>query len=168
MVESADEIMISGPCIKSLEKFSKLGMQTTTDNVDCATNCDVLMLCVKPNVFREAVADQLRDVIPESTTAVSVMSGLSIQSLTEVRNVCVVSTIRCLTLPPQALFDKAPQAPVARVMPNTPCLIQSGAIGMCTEPTVDPAIVKHVQKVFESIGEVHVVPESSMNGKLTF
>ncbi len=51
-------------------------------------------------------------------------------------------------------------------MPNTPCLVGETAAGMCAGHFVGDGDLAVVQRLFTSVGVVHVVTELQMDGAL--
>lgn len=119
---------------------SQYGVNTTTSNIDCM-DCDMLFLCVKPNVLY-SVIDEIKDAVRENTIVVSIAAGQSIKKMTDA-------------------FGKAVK--IVRVMPNTPALVGEGMAAISLGETVAETESKAVLDIFRSIGKAEVVAESLMD-----
>lgn len=78
---SRDQIIVSGRNQTSLNSFKeKFGAKVTSNNAECITQSDVVMLAVKPQDFPQVVPT-LRSNIKPSKIVVSVMAGISIETI---------------------------------------------------------------------------------------
>jgi pyrroline-5-carboxylate reductase len=82
------------------------GVEVRASGAEVAAGADALVLAVKPQVMREALAGVAP---PASTTVISIAAGLRTETLR-----------RWL----------GPQAPLVRAMPNTPALLRAGVTGL--------------------------------------
>ena len=89
------------------------GIYTEQDNLIVAT-CDVIILAVKPQQAH-AVLRQIHAVLKPDSILISVVAGLSIESLTKVCNIN------------QAIIRSMPNLPVASNMGATPLLANTAA-----------------------------------------
>lgn len=80
------------------------GVQTVSSNADMAAGSDVLVLAVKPQQMQQTVKE-IADHVDASTTVISIAAGISTEKLGQWLN---------------------GKAPLVRVMPNTPCLVNEG------------------------------------------
>jgi pyrroline-5-carboxylate reductase len=86
--------------------LARFGVRATSDNLEAIRGADVVLLCVKPQMAR-AVCSELAPAAAAVPLIISVMAGIREQSL-------------------QAWLG-GPRA-LVRAMPNTPAMIQAGAI----------------------------------------
>lgn len=119
---------------------SQYGVNITTNNLECLP-CDMLFLCVKPNVIY-SVIDEIKDKISEKTIIVSIAAGQSIEKLS-------------------GGFGKSVK--IVRVMPNTPALVGEGMAALSLGDTVTDSEAHAVLEIFNSIGKAEVVAESLMD-----
>lgn len=119
---------------------SDLGVNITTANTDCM-DCDMLFLCVKPNVLY-SVIDEIKNSVNENTIVVSIAAGQSIEKMTNA-------------------FGKAVK--IVRVMPNTPALVGEGMAAISANDNIPKRDIDAVLEIFRSIGKAEVVPESLMD-----
>jgi len=122
---------------KSLEAFSNAvpNCQTTMSNSELVKSSEIVILAVKPQIIPNIVTDLCSD--DEQTIYVSVMGGIKLDWLVE----------------------KLKTDRVVRCMPNTPCLIRKGAIGMSCGSGIDDDESTKIQKLFEAVGLTFVVKE---------
>ena len=123
------------PAVKALAK--KCRVKSVPDNAALVAQCDALVCCVKPADAAEALA-AVRDC-GGAKLVVSIMAGVTLSSL---RDFC------------------GKKARVARVMPNTPALIQKGAAAYSLGKNATAADATLVEKIFSAVGIiVHVKEE---------
>ncbi len=100
---------------KRKDLAARYGIRTHADNREAAAEAATLILCVKPQLAPQ-VCRELRGRVSElGPLVISVMAGVTEAAI-------------------QSWFG-AP-VPVVRTMPNTPALVQTGAIGMHASPEV--------------------------------
>jgi pyrroline-5-carboxylate reductase len=103
MVE-AEQIIAADPRIEHLQALhERYGMRYTTDNLDAATQADILVLSVKPQVLDE-VLHEVRSGARTCSLVVSIVAGSPIKKIA----------------------DGLANASVVRVMPNTPARVGQG------------------------------------------
>ena len=69
----SNKIFVSDCNKEQLEKFKDYGCFTTTDNRRVASNCDYLLIAVKPQQFL-SVSEQIKDC--EFSNFISIMAGI--------------------------------------------------------------------------------------------
>lgn len=111
------------------------------DNSAVVNRSDVVVVAVKPQLMR-AVVEPLGGLIGPEHLVVSVAAGVSTASL-------------------EAWLGGS--ARVARVMPNTPCLIAAGASGYCLGTQATESDASTVEGLFSAVGVVARVPERLMD-----
>lgn len=107
---------------------------------DAVASAGIVFLAVKPQHAEEACRS-LKDRLAESATVVSVVAGLPIAQLAT-----WLGTDR-----------------VIRVMPNTPCLVGRGVLGMAAGPGVPKETVDRVGALLAAVGHVHPLPEGLLD-----
>ena len=113
------------------------GIATTTLNAEVASNVDVLILAVKPQMFPEAVVP-LKDVIKKDTLIVSIAAGKSIADLEDMLG-----------------KDKR----IVRLMPNTPAMVGAGVTSVTPSENATEEDIAIVKKICDSFGSSEVIPE---------
>jgi len=139
---SADAIVASDPSTAAREAFARTtGCGATASNVDVVRACDVLVLAVKPAHVAEVLADIRADVQPKHLV-ISIAAGVPLKTLIE------------------ALGS---QARLARVMPNTPCLVGAGASAYALGAGATAEDGKLVARLLATVGIAVELPESLLD-----
>lgn len=123
------------------EMAQSLGVVMAESAADLCKGCDVLILAVKPQIMKEALAP-VASALPERTLVISIAAGISMAFLRE---------------------QLGAKARMARVMPNTPALAQAGAAGMAFSDNCTPQDKEITQTIFESVGVAVTVAEEDID-----
>lgn len=123
------------------ELKNKFGITIAENNVDC-TDCDMVFLCVKPNVLREVISE-ISEISSKKTVFVSIAAG---QSLEKISDMFARDDIK-----------------IVRVMPNTPALVGEGMSAVCANSNVTKNELACVTDILKSFGRAEVVSESLMD-----
>jgi len=139
---SAAGIQVVEPFAASREKLTETFGVRCTAAVDAATlDCEVLVLAVKPQPMREAVAP-LRGKLG-TQLVVSIAAGLRMADMSR---------------------WMGGYANLVRTMPNTPALIGAGITALCADPSVDRDGRAHAEKVLQAVGRtVWIADEAQMD-----
>lgn len=135
---SPSQIIVSDINESNLEKISLLGISVTTDNIEVANSSEFVLFAIKPQTFND-VANQLKNCDCEKF--ISIMAGVKI------------STIK----------NYLGSVSVARCMPNTPCLVRSGAVGIDLSDFSLEDDVLFIKSIFNSFATVVCLPEDKLN-----
>jgi pyrroline-5-carboxylate reductase len=131
---SAAGIQVVEPIAESREKLtSTFGVRSTAAVDAAALNCEVLVLAVKPQQMRDALApfgEQFAGRLQEQLV-VSIAAGLRLADLS-----------RWL----------GGHRRLVRTMPNTPALIGAGITGLCADPSVDREGRDTAEKILAAVG----------------
>lgn len=140
-VINSSHAVIYDPEPARVEAALRLGVDTADTPGELARKSDFLLLAVKPQTM-EAALEQVRPGLRPETLLITIAAGLS-----------------------TAWFEQRLGAGlrIARVMPNTPALVQAGASGIALSAACTPADREVVRRVFESIGVAEFVPESAID-----
>jgi len=122
-------------------KETVLGVHTQV-NVDAARGASALVLCVKP-MDVENLLKQLREAgaLDHHPLVISIAAGMT--------------TAR--------LAPQAPDCPVVRAMPNTPCAIGKGVTVLARGPLAEDEHLALARSVFTSLGAVLELEEKHMD-----
>lgn len=124
---------------KNSSQIEADGVNFTNDMQSVFTNCEIVILAVKPN----QIADVLSAIeVPQECLIVSIAAGIMLKHL-------------------QALTH--PKQKIVRVMPNTPALVNAGMCAICGNTYINDADLFKVQHLFEAVGSVVVIDESQMD-----
>ena len=137
---SPNEIIASDINSSSLEKFSAKGVNVTTDNSLVFNNAEYVLLAVKPQHFKEAV-NGIKS--PVCKKIISIMAGVKKSTVKSAFNGDNVKVVRC--------------------MPNTPCSVGYGAIGVDLSDFTIESDKKFVIDLLSSFAKLVLVDESKLN-----
>lgn len=141
-VVSKDDIIGSDLSQISRNRIAEdAGIVVTDNNVDVASQADVLFLSVKPQ-FYESVIAEIKDVVSESMLIITIAPGKTLSWLAE-------------------QFGKSLK--VIRTMPNTPALVGAGITAACPNENVTDEELELAKKILTSFGKCEIVPEHLMD-----
>jgi len=127
-----DQILLSDPLAAQREGAeAALGVPVVPDNVQVARESDVLVLAVKPQLLREAVAPLGPHLTSRRPLVISIAAGIRL-----------VDIDRWL----------GGELPIVRVMPNTAALIGSGASGLFANPRVTDQQRDLAESILRAVG----------------
>jgi pyrroline-5-carboxylate reductase len=137
LVMSSD-ILVSDVYEPALNNIKQLGVSVTTDNKYLVDSSEFILFAVKPQSLT-VVLDSIKECEPKKI--ISIMAGIKRQ---RIKNVF-------------------PNAKIARCMPNTPCSIGFGAVGIDLSDFSNEQDVEFIKSLFTSFADVVVLNESKMN-----
>ncbi|MCD8371983.1 MAG: pyrroline-5-carboxylate reductase [Clostridia bacterium] len=136
----AKKVIVSDPDENSLDKAAELGVIGTNDNKYVAENSEFVLIAVKPQSFPDVVKS-LDGAMPEKV--ISIMAGVKKEKI-------------------KALLGR--HSKVARCMPNLPCSIGSGVIGVdMSDFNSDVADTDFIGSVLNCLGTTLSISESKMD-----
>ena len=118
------------------------GIHTVDDNTVCVRQAgagDMVLLAVKPNIFK-AVASDIRNDL-EGKIGLSIMAGRTIADLEE---------------------GLGKDCKIVRAMPNTPALVGEGITGYCANDQVNKDELEKAGRLIAGFSQAEQVPESLM------
>ncbi|MDY3554480.1 pyrroline-5-carboxylate reductase [Gemmata sp. JC717] len=117
------------------------GIEAVASNAAVAAQCDVLVVAVKPHNV-SAVAAEIKPALEPRHFVISIAAGVTLDTLA-------------------AEFGTAR---LARVMPNTPCLVGASASGYATrDQRPNNADIGLVGKLFGAVGQAFHLPENLLD-----
>lgn len=119
-------------------------------NFEVVENSHIIFLTVKP----ADVEGVLKEIAPEITEGKLIISAAA-----GVTTTTILETLRNNGL--------KHFVPVVRAMPNTPAIVQEGAIGLCAGMGAGKADLKLARAVFQSVGKVVVVDDEPLMDAVT-
>ncbi len=128
-----------------LKLFGDKGLTVSDSALELAKNTDIIVLAVKPQQYSQ-VLSEIAPVASTEKTYVSIAAGITIDFVRSKLGV---------------------EAPVVRVMPNTPLLLGMGATAISPSDNVGDKERELVKGMFESSGVVEVLPERLMNSVIS-
>ena len=137
---AATDIVVSGRSKAALEAFSaSTGVRTVSSNAAAVEEADVVFLCVKPGDAPAALSSALPGM--KGRLLISVAAGLRTSGI-------------------EALL---PASRVVRAMPNTAAAVRRSATAISGGASASAEDTALATRVFESLGQVFVVPEDQMD-----
>jgi pyrroline-5-carboxylate reductase len=135
------DIMVSEPREERRAELEKrFGVKTTGDNLAVATQCDPIVLAVKPQQMAE-VLDGLAPAIGKDKTVVSIAAGITIKFYQ----------------------DRLKTDKIIRVMPNVAALKLEGMHVLSLCECMEDNDIARVRDIFMASGRVLVLPEKYMD-----
>ncbi len=140
-------LLISDPDRVKLDNLAaRFGVRTTDDNTHAARDAAVVLLCVKPQMAR-AVCQTLAPALARpAPLIISVMAGIREHSI-------------------QAWLGGG--VPVVRAMPNTPAMIQAGAIVLHASPEVTDSQRNQAETILRAGGLTQWVEREELMDAVT-
>lgn len=119
----------------------KYNVSIAENNIEVAMISDVIFLAVKPQ-FYEDVLTEIRNALWEHKILVSIAPGKTLAWMEQVLN---------------------KPAKIVRTMPNTPCLVKEGMMGICANAQVEQDELALVCKLCSGFSKTEIVPENLMD-----
>ena len=119
---------------------ASLGVRALADNAEALAEADTLVLCIKPQLAASVCVELAPLLADRRPLIVSVMAGVPEQTIQ-----------RWLGAP----------LPIVRAMPNTPAMVQTGAIGLHASPEVDAEGRNRAETILRAVGLVRWVEDES-------
>eukprot|EP01027_Heterolobosea_sp_BB2_P010439 GEZU01015323.1.p1 GENE.GEZU01015323.1~~GEZU01015323.1.p1 ORF type:complete len:274 (+),score=97.22 GEZU01015323.1:204-1025(+) len=141
IVKPAD-IIASDVYAPMLDKIKEqTGINVTMNNIEIAEKAKVIFIAVKPNDV-DAALQQIKDKFTSEHLLISIAAGITIRQLEK-------------GLPSKAR--------IARVMPNTACLVGASASAFAMNSHATEEDKKRVEDLFSAVGTVSLVPEKLLD-----
>jgi pyrroline-5-carboxylate reductase len=142
-----DRIIATDPSETRRDVFAKrFGIAVTDDNRRAVENSYIVLLAVKPQVFREVIQG-FADLIRTDHLIVSIMAGVSTATI-------------------EAQIPQVP-ARVVRVMPNLAMHVGAGMAGVYPGRHAQEVDLLRAQRIFEAGGKTLVLGEESLMDAVT-
>lgn len=137
-----EEIMGSAKTKETCEKVKReFDINATTDSVEVAANADIVILAIKPQMFK-AVVPTIAGIIKKDAIVVSIAAGKTIAELEE-------------------MLGK--DRKIVRLMPNTPAMVNAGITAVSPNKNISDCDLSKVMTICESFGLAEQIPESMMD-----
>lgn len=135
---NCSDIFVCDLSQESLNKFNKLNVETTLDSKELADLSEFVLFAIKPQNSTQ-VFENIKDC--SCNKFISIMAGIKKQTIKNYFGDCLV----------------------ARCMPNAPCSVGNGAVGIDLSDFSDENDKKFIFSVFSSISTVVELSEDKMN-----
>ncbi len=126
---------------RALALSTQWGVDVGTDNLEAASQSDLILLGVKPFQVPDLVK-RIRPALTPAKTLVSFAASVTTKSIEEAAGMEIA---------------------VIRAMPNTPSALGAGAAGLCRGRFVKAEQMELAQRIFETVGRTVVVDEKHMD-----
>jgi pyrroline-5-carboxylate reductase len=135
-----EQVIVSEPVAARREHLhAKLGIATTSANLEAVTGANILLLAVKPQILPRVLSELAGQLAPD-TLLLSIVAGATLETLQ-----------RGLGLPYLA---------AVRIMPNTPAQVGEGISVWTTTPSVSAAQREQARELIGALGqEIYVEDE---------
>lgn len=130
---------------EKLSSFADMGLSVADSALSLTKEADIIVLAVKPQQYGEVI-EGIAQGANMDKTFVSIAAGITVDY---VRNKLSLN------------------APVVRVMPNTPLLLGKGATALSPSDNVSEEAFEIVKGMFECSGVVEILPENLMNAVIS-
>ena len=137
-VLSPKDIIVSDPNQLSLDKIASNGVCVSQSNLDVASNSEFILFAIKPQNFGQVL--------------------FSIENCGAEKFISIMAGVKKEKIKNQFTSSK-----VARCMPNTPCAIGCGAVGLDVSDFCDESDINFIVKLFSSLAQVVIVDEDKLN-----
>jgi len=121
--------------LATLKSKYKIGI---SDNIGAAKKADIVVLSIKPHVMQDVLLE-ISPFVGSKQLIISIAAGITTASIRQ----------------------KIRNAPVVRVMPNNPALVNAGITAIAEGAS--KGNLKVAQTIFNSVGETIFVPEDLMD-----
>lgn len=142
---SPEHICMYNPHFEKMQRFAERGCVVCDSISALAAGCDVIFLCIKPQVF-PAVFEELKPAVANKKASdvlfVSIAAGITFKNLRD----ALGSACGCV-----------------RAMPNTPLLLGEGATALCRTENVPDVSFREISRIFSCCGIVREIDEAQMN-----
>ncbi|MDA3811591.1 MAG: pyrroline-5-carboxylate reductase [Spirochaetaceae bacterium] len=136
---SAGSIYVSDKNRSSLNKLEQKwkGIHASENNADTVKNADIIVLAVKPNIYKPVISE-IASLVDKSKIIITIAAGITIQQT-------------------EQLFSK--EIKLIRTMPNTPALVGEGVTAYCSNVHVSEEEEKSILPLLESFGIIEKIEE---------
>jgi pyrroline-5-carboxylate reductase len=141
-LSSSDRLVASDPFPPARQAFSaETGVRSTTDNREVVAGSDVLVLAVKPQSMR-GLLTEIAPVVGTRHLVISIAAGVALRQMSD---------------------GLGSGRRLARVMPNTPCLIGASASGYALGESATSEDGALVNRLFSAVGRAFQLPENLLD-----
>ena len=128
----ADDIIVSTKTESSSKRLEEsFQVKTTLDSTIVARESDVIILAIKPFMFKEIISE-IKSELTTDKLIITIAAGITISNMEEWIN---------------------SSAKIIRTMPNTPALVGQAMSAICPNKNVTRDELNYCFKIFESFGE---------------
>jgi pyrroline-5-carboxylate reductase len=122
----------SGKDQEKLTRFAALNVQRLSSNIEAATNADILILAVKPNILRHVCEEIAETMQVNKPVVISLVAGIGLKNIYQWLNTS--------------------QLPIIRTMTNIAMSIGKGATNLVPNQFVTDEQAKLIEELFQIVG----------------
>ena len=123
---------------KTADAAKRFGIEPCSSVFDTAAACDVVVLCVKPQMLPDVLPD-VRRAMDGEKLVVSIAAGKTLAYFAD---------------------ELGENVPVIRVMPNMNAAVGASVSGICPNSRATQEHIRLVRAMFNSVGSVMMLPEN--------
>ncbi|EHI96940.1 pyrroline-5-carboxylate reductase [Clostridium sp. DL-VIII] len=139
----ADNIIVSTKTEESAKKLKEqFGIATTLDSKLVAKEADVIILAVKPFMYKDMIT-KIKSELSKDKLIITIAAGISISNMEE---------------------WVGENAKIIRTMPNTPALVGQAMSAICPNKNVNDEDLDYCIRIFKSFGECVQLEEKDFHG----
>lgn len=139
---SKEQVFVSTKSKESREKLEKkYGVLGLESNIDIAKKADILILAVKPYMYKE-VLKEIKSVLRKDQVIVSIAAGIDLIDLHEMIG---------------------EDFKIVKTMPNTPALVGEGMSAICPNKNISKVELEYICKMFEVFGRYEILDEKDFH-----
>lgn len=138
-----ENIMCSARSYDSRKNIEEKYNVNTGSNIEVAQKSDVIILAVKPNLYK-TVIKEIREFVKKTTIIVDIAAGITIE---DIERKFSIEGLK-----------------VVRAMPNTPALVEEAMTGICANEAVNEEEFEYIKEIFKSFGKVEEIKEENFHG----
>lgn len=143
----ATQILATDPSAEKCQAVAAAtGIQTLQDNRAAATQADILVLAVKPQVLKQVASELAATIQRRRPLVISIAAGIRSADL-------------------QGWLGG--QTALVRSMPNTPAMVQTGATVLFATPEVSAAQREQAESLLRAVGLVQWIADESLMDVVT-
>lgn len=135
---NVDEIIVSDANANALIKMNDIGIKTTSSNVELVSSSEFVLFAIKPQNLND-VLENIQGC--NCSKFISIMAGVKKEKIKKHFNT----------------------AKIARCMPNTPCSIGCGAIGLDLSDFTEFSDKEFIKNLLSSLANVVCLEEDKLN-----
>ena len=123
----------------------KFSVKTSLNKISDIEPCDILVLSIKPQTLSEVIKE-LGGCFKKESLIISILAGISTAKIENLLQSCGVENPK-----------------IVRVMPNLGSFVNKSVSALYSNKSVSPEESKTAEKIFQSIGFTHWMPEEQMD-----
>ena len=138
-----EDIIVSTRSEESKNRLEKqYGVNATIDNKEVADFADILILAVKPFMYKDVISG-IKESISKDKIIISIAAGIDLKDLHEMIG---------------------EEYKIVKTMPNTPALVGEGMSAICPNKNITKEELEYVCNMFNAFGKYEILSEGDFHG----